>query len=83
MSVQAIGEVYLSPSGFPLRLENLEKWEGIFQSGNFEQAGKVGESQGKSHKILENREFQTNVICYILIKKYWKMGGGGILEKSG
>ena len=29
--------------GFPL--ENLEKWEGIFQSGN---------SQGKSHKILEN-----------------------------
>ena len=27
----------------------MEKWEGIFQSGNFEQTGKVG-------------EFQTNVI---------------------
>ena len=30
-------------SGFPLRLENLEKWEDIFQSGNFDQTGKVRE----------------------------------------
>ena len=31
-------------SGFPLGPENLEKWEGIFQSGNFEQTGKVREN---------------------------------------
>ena len=30
------------------------KWEGIFQLGNFEQTGKVG-------------EFQKNVICYFLV----------------
>ena len=35
-------------SGFPLGLENLEKWEGIFQSGNFEQTGKVREKSGKT-----------------------------------
>ena len=42
-------------SEFPLGLENLEKWEGIFQSGkssgNFEQTGKVGR---KSAKITQN-----------------------------
>ena len=32
-------------TGFPRGLENLGKWEGIFQSGK---------SQRKSHKILEN-----------------------------
>ena len=41
-------------TGFPLGLENLKKWEGISQSGNFKQ------------KILETntgklREFQTKV----------------------
>ena len=50
-------------SGFPLGLENLEKWEGIFQSGNFEQTGKVRE---KSGKITQNtgklREFEINII---------------------
>ena len=54
--------------GFPLGLENLEKWEGIFQSGNFEQTGKVRE---KSGKITQNtgklREFQTNIIFYFLV----------------
>ena len=30
-------------SGFPLGLKNLGKWEGIFQSGNFEQTGKMHE----------------------------------------
>ena len=49
--------------GFPLGLENLEKWEGIFQSGK---------SQGilnrleKSEKITQNtgklREFEINII---------------------
>ena len=38
-------------TGFPLRPEKLEKWEGIFQSGkksgNFEQTGKVREKSGK------------------------------------
>ena len=56
-------------SGFPLgleNLENLEKWEGIFQSGK---------SQGilirleKSGKIIQNTgkiwEFQTNIIYYL------------------
>ena len=45
-------------TGFPLRLENLEKWEGIFQSGKSQgilnRLEKSGKSQGKSHKILEN-----------------------------
>ena len=58
----AIG-IFNSDSGFPLGLENLEKWEGIFQSG---------ESQGilnrleKSGKIIQNtgklREFEINII---------------------
>ena len=37
-------------TGFPLGLENLEKWEGIFQSGNFEQTGKVWEKHTKYWK---------------------------------
>ena len=48
-------------SGFPLgleNLENLEKWEGIFQSGKSQgilnRLEKSGKSQGKLHKILEN-----------------------------
>ena len=45
-------------TGFPLRLENLEKWEGIFQSGKSQgilnRLEKSGKSQGKPHKILEN-----------------------------
>ena len=39
-------------------LENLEKWEGIFQSeksqGILNRLEKSGKSHGKSHKILEN-----------------------------
>ena len=48
-------------AGFPLgleNLENLEKWEGIFQSGKSQgilnRLEKSGKSQGKPHKILEN-----------------------------
>ena len=51
----------LDITGFPLgleNLENLEKWEGIFQSGKSQgilnRLEKSGKSQGKSHKILEN-----------------------------
>ena len=48
-------------TGFPLgleNLENLEKWEGIFQWGKSQgilnRLEKSGKSQGKPHKILEN-----------------------------
>ena len=54
-------------SGFPL---GLEKMESIFQSGKYEQAWKV---RGKSHKILENWEFQTNVICYFWVIFKWSV----------
>ena len=69
------GELSIVPlisSGFPLRLENLEnleKWEGIFQSGKsqgilnwLEKSGKITQNTGKL------REFQTNIICYFLVK---------------
>ena len=46
--------------GFPLgleKLENLKKWEGIYQSGKSQgilnRLEKSGKSQGKSHRILE------------------------------
>ena len=35
-----LGKLTVFP-GFLLGLEDLEKWEGIFQSWNFEQTGKV------------------------------------------
>ena len=57
-------ENFQAHSGFPLGLENLEKWEGIFQSWNFEQTGKVRENHIKYWKI---REFQTNIICYFSV----------------
>ena len=58
-------------SGFPLgleNLENLEKWEGVFQSGKsqgiltrLEKSGKITQNTGKL------REFQTNIICYFSV----------------
>ena len=55
------GANYHFSAGFPLgleNLENLEKLEGIFQSGKSQgilmRLEKSGKSQGKSHKILEN-----------------------------
>ena len=54
----SIGSVHIL-SGFPLGLENLEKWEGIFQSGKsqgilnrLEKSGKTTPNTGKL------REFQ-------------------------
>ena len=51
-------------SGFPHGLENLEKWEGIFQAGKnrgilnrLEKSGKISQNTGKL------KQFQTNVIC--------------------
>ena len=53
----------LKISGFPLGLENLEKWEGIFQSGKsqgilnrLEKSGKITQNTGKL------REFEINFI---------------------
>ena len=50
-------------SGFPLGLENLEKWEGIFQSGKsqgilnrLEKSGKITQNTGKL------REFEMDII---------------------
>ena len=50
-------------SGFPLGLENLEKWERIFQSGKsqgilnrLEKSGKITQNTGKL------REFEINII---------------------
>ena len=50
-------------AGFPLGLENLEKWEGIFQSGKsqgilnrLEKSGKTTQNTGKI------REFEINII---------------------
>ena len=35
------GKIMYRNTGLPLGLENMKKWEGILQSGNFEQTGKV------------------------------------------
>ena len=51
-------------SGFPLGRENLEKWEGIFRLGIFEQTEKETEITQNTTKI---RVFQTNVIYYFLV----------------
>ena len=52
-----------SYTGFPLGLENLENWEGIFQSGKsqgilnkLEKSGKITQNTGKL------REFEINII---------------------
>ena len=49
--------------GFPLELENLGKWEGVFQSGKsegilnrLEKSGKITQNTGKM------RKFQINII---------------------
>ena len=47
-------------SGFPVRLENLEKWEGIFQSGK---------SQGILNRLEKSGKSQGNHT------KYWKTQG--------
>ena len=50
-------------TGFPLGLENLEKWEGIFQSSKshrilnrLEKSGKITQNTGKL------KEFEINII---------------------
>ena len=54
---------YCTLTGFPLGLENLEKWEGIFQSGKsqgilnrLEKSGKITQNTGKL------KEFEINII---------------------
>ena len=63
-------------SGFPLGLENLEKWEGIFQSGSFEQTGKsrkITQNTGKNETISDKYYLIFLVIfkltVYYLLKK--------------
>ena len=53
----------ITQTGFPLGLENLEKWEGIFKSGKsqgilnrLEKSGKITQNTGKL------REFEINII---------------------
>ena len=38
---------------FPHGLENLEKWENVFQSGNFEQTGRVKNFTQNNGKMVE------------------------------
>ena len=62
---------FWTSTGFPLgleNLENLEKWEGIFQSGKsqgilnrLEKSGKIAKNTGKL------REFEINIIWYFYI----------------
>ena len=53
-------------SGFPLRLENLEKREGILQSGNFEKIRKVSEESGKmTENTGKHREFLKEIYLFI------------------
>ena len=72
-------------AGFPLgleKLENLDKWEGIFQSGkksrNFEETRKVrenhtkyGKSQGISEKfyLLFFSDIQMNCVLFAKMDK--------------
>ena len=66
MSQPSVVLHFLYVSGFPLgleNLENLEKWEGIFQSGKsqgilnrLEKSGKITQNTGKL------REFEINII---------------------
>ena len=70
-TVEVLEIYYCNIAGFPLRmdkLENLEKWEGVFQTGKsrgilnrLEKSGKITQNTGKI------REFQTNIICYFSV----------------
>ena len=67
-----LGQTEETYPGFPLgleNLENLEKWEGIFQSGKSQgilnRLEKSGKSQGKSHKILENSGNFRQILFFI------------------
>ena len=68
--------------GFPLGLENLGKWEGIFQLGNFEQNGKVRENHTKYWKTWDNGKafsswvgFEQNGTVRENHTKSWKTQG--------
>ena len=56
--------LYVDHPGFLLGLENLEKWEGILESGNFEQTGKSGIITQNTGNIRETR---TSVIYFFLV----------------
>ena len=51
-------QLSLAGAGFPLRLENLEKWERIFQSGK---------SQGILNRLEKSGKITTNTDKYYLL----------------
>ena len=64
---------------FPLGLEireNLEKWEGIFQSGNFVKTGKVREF---CPKYWKNRKIRIKNMFLVKVREFytkcWKISG--------
>ena len=75
----------LYPTGsprFPLGLKALEKWEGIFQSENFEQTGKVRENHTKYWKtqgIWDKYYLKKKKKTLKKILEKWQK----VLEKSG
>ena len=52
-------------SGFPLGLENLEKWEGIFQSGKSQ--GILNRLREKSGKITQNTSGNLREILFDIL----------------
>ena len=63
-------------TGFPLgleNLENLEKWEGIFQSGKSQgilnRLEKSGKSQGKSTKYWKTQGISDKYYYFLVIFK--------------
>ena len=51
-------------SGFPLGLENLGNGKVFYSQGKVREFGRDWKSQGNSHKILENSEFQTFLVIF-------------------
>ena len=66
----------VSHAAFPLGLENLYKGEGIFQSGNFEQTGKVWENYTKywksrgSSRLPHVRE-KSGKSNFLQVREFW------------
>ena len=68
-------QVYIK-TGFPLRLENLEKWEGVFQSGKsqgilnrLEKSGKITQNTGEMRKISD-KYYLIFLMIFILTVYY-------------
>ena len=53
-SKEVLNDLCTTYTGFPLRLDNLEKWEGIFQSGRFVLFAKMDQAFSLKTKYLKN-----------------------------